>query len=85
METKIDLFKERYAYNIDFGSNERFLDLGGGHKIHPKATHVIDFKDNNQQRGDRDLQKVEKVKYYYEGAPDAFENIPNKYFDFIYS
>lgn len=85
METKIDLFKERYAYNIDFGKNKTFLDLGGGHKIHPKATHVIDFKDHNQQRGDRDLQKVEKVKYYYEGAPDAFAKIPNKYFDFIYS
>ncbi len=80
-----DIFKQRYPYNIDFNITGRVLDLGGGHKPHPKTTHVIDFKDNNQQRGNRPLNIKDKIKYFLDGAPNAFVNFDVGYFDFVYS
>jgi len=83
----MNLYKQRYAYNIDFGirPGQKVLDLGGGHKPHPKATHVIDVKGNEQQRGYRPLLIKEKIKYLLNGAPDEFLQIEDNYFDFIYS
>jgi len=81
----MNIFKERYPFNIDFNIIGKVLDLGGGHKPHPKATHVIDLKDNNQQRGNRPLNIKKKIEYFLDGAPYSFRIFDDNYFDFIYS
>ncbi len=81
----MDGFKKRYAWSINFGQNNNFLDLGAGHKLHPEATHVIDYKDDNTGRQGRDLQIKAGVNYFHEGAPESFKHFGDKFFDFIYS
>jgi SAM-dependent methyltransferase len=78
----------RYAglLHIDFGigPNDRVVDIGGGDKPYPKATHIIDMVDTNAQRhrrglnvGDRELLEGDAVS--------VLRDYPDNYFDFMYS
>lgn len=86
----IELFKNsgKYAglFDLDFDipDGALVLDVGGGHKPHPRATHVCDMVDSNQQRHHQALSIGDRV--FIEGPAEvALAEFPDDHFDFCYT
>ena len=73
-------------YDIDFsiGQEDKILDIGGGHRPFPKATHIFDMTDKKEQRHGKDL-KIDGKEFHEGDAIDLLPKFPDKYFDFCYS
>ncbi len=87
---QIDLWLDNgnYAglFNIDFElkSDDKILDIGGGHRPHPLSTHVCDIVDANEQRHNQNLNIGDRV--FIEGfAEEALKQFPDNHFDFCYN
>lgn len=73
-----------YTINFDIKPGDKVLDIGGGHRPFPHATHIFDMTDNNQQRHGKDL-KIDGREFHEGDAIDLLPTWPDKYFDFCYS
>jgi SAM-dependent methyltransferase len=75
-------------WNLDFGikPGDKVLDIGGGDRPFPFATHVIDpvKNNNNPKYQGRDLQFKEGVQFFDMSCEDMSLFKDNE-FDFIYS
>ena len=76
-----------WMYDFDLPEDAKFLDIGAGHRPHPKATHVIDFAADivNPQRHGHQLNIRPNIEYKFNGVPEGLKDYPDKFFDFCYS